>query len=292
MPEFPTVTLLESFERTEAPLSNGGKWTILPLTGVTTIGECEGSRYGWVASATHSGAYWNGASIPEPALEISIEAENATNDWVALWLCFDPEHKNGYRIRQKCIGSEKYEIFLEKCVEGTFSTLATYNVEGIKAAKKVLLGGSVSKGKVAVWFHKFAGEWEVLGEVADSTYTTGKVGIEGEGAKKFGGTKMDAGEQKEESAPTIENPGNQTSHVGTPTSLSVTAVGAEEFKATGLPAGLAINEATGKVTGTPTTIEEPTVTVTVKNTHGENHVEFKWKIEASEAIPNRSAMML
>lgn len=66
---------------------------------------------------------------------------------------------------------------------------------------------------------------------------------------------------------TVGNPGNKTSPVGTAiTAFTVTASGGTSpysFSATGLPAGVSINAATGQVSGTPSVSGTYVVTVTV-----------------------------
>src|SRR5450755_3819108 len=57
---------------------------------------------------------------------------------------------------------------------------------------------------------------------------------------------------------TVTSPGNQTSPAGSPVSLQIHASDSQSgqtltYSATGLPAGLSINSATGLITGTPTT---------------------------------------
>ncbi|WP_241845616.1 M4 family metallopeptidase [Streptomyces sp. CB02261] len=81
---------------------------------------------------------------------------------------------------------------------------------------------------------------------------------------------------------TLTNPGNQVTQTGTAVSLQVQAVtgntGASlTYTATGLPAGLTLNASTGKITGTPTTVGDHTVTLTVKDSTGAlDIVTFSW----------------
>lgn len=70
---------------------------------------------------------------------------------------------------------------------------------------------------------------------------------------------------------TVTNPGSRTATVGTPLSLQIQATDSAagqtlSYTATGLPAGLTINAATGLISGTPTTVQTVNVTVTVKDT--------------------------
>jgi Putative Ig domain len=80
---------------------------------------------------------------------------------------------------------------------------------------------------------------------------------------------------------TVNNPGNQTSTVGTPVSLTVTAsggTGSFSWSATGLPAGLSINSGTGVISGTPTTAGTSTVTVTATSGTQSGSATFTWTV--------------
>lgn len=83
---------------------------------------------------------------------------------------------------------------------------------------------------------------------------------------------------------TVSNPGPQTSTVGTPASLQITATDSSPgqtltYTATGLPAGLSINSATGLISGTPTTAGTSSVTVTAADTTGASgSTTFSWTV--------------
>jgi hypothetical protein len=86
---------------------------------------------------------------------------------------------------------------------------------------------------------------------------------------------------------TVNNPGNQTSIVGTAASAQITAsdTGSGQtltYSATGLPAGLSINGATGLISGTPTATGTSTVAVTAKDTTGvTGSTSFTWTVNSS-----------
>ncbi|GAA4989869.1 putative Ig domain-containing protein [Kitasatospora paranensis] len=81
---------------------------------------------------------------------------------------------------------------------------------------------------------------------------------------------------------TVTNPGSQSGTVGTAVSLQISASDSASgqtltYSATGLPAGLSINSATGLVSGTPTTAGTSTVTVTAKDTtNATGSTSFSW----------------
>jgi hypothetical protein len=83
---------------------------------------------------------------------------------------------------------------------------------------------------------------------------------------------------------TVANPGNQSSTVGTAASLQTQATDSASgqtltYSATGLPAGLSINSASGLISGTPTAAGTSTVTVTARDTTGASgSTSFGWTV--------------
>ncbi|TDP97524.1 putative Ig domain-containing protein [Labedaea rhizosphaerae] len=83
---------------------------------------------------------------------------------------------------------------------------------------------------------------------------------------------------------TVTNPGNQTATVGTAVSLQMQATDSQSgqtltYSATGLPAGLSINASTGLISGTPTTAQSTTTTVTARDTTGATGTtSFGWTV--------------
>jgi Putative Ig domain len=86
---------------------------------------------------------------------------------------------------------------------------------------------------------------------------------------------------------TVNNPGSQTSTVGTAASLQLTASDSATgqtltYAATGLPAGLTINATTGLISGTPTTAATTTVTATATDTTGAaGTATFTWTVNGT-----------
>ncbi|MEV6600040.1 putative Ig domain-containing protein [Actinoplanes sp. NPDC051346] len=80
----------------------------------------------------------------------------------------------------------------------------------------------------------------------------------------------------------VNAPDTQTDPVGNTASVAITATGGTApyaWTASGLPAGLSIDPATGTVTGTPTTVATSTVTVTATDSGRRTHAAtFTWKI--------------
>jgi subtilase family serine protease len=87
----------------------------------------------------------------------------------------------------------------------------------------------------------------------------------------------------------VTSPGNQSTFAGTPVSLAVHGAdsggAALNYTATGLPAGLAINAATGVISGTPTTPQTATVTVGAGDQFtNAGATSFTWAIAARPVI--------
>lgn len=85
--------------------------------------------------------------------------------------------------------------------------------------------------------------------------------------------------------PSLTNPGDQINGVGVPLTLSLSASDPDgnglSYSATGLPAGLTINSASGVIAGTPTTAGNSTVTVTVSDGQGGSASQsFTWTLTA------------
>jgi beta-galactosidase len=85
---------------------------------------------------------------------------------------------------------------------------------------------------------------------------------------------------------TVTNPGSQTATVGTAASLQVVASDSASgqtltYTASGLPAGLSINSATGLISGTLTTAGTSSVTVTATDATGaEGTATFSWTVSS------------
>jgi hypothetical protein len=83
---------------------------------------------------------------------------------------------------------------------------------------------------------------------------------------------------------TVNNPGSQTSTVGTAVSLQIRASDSASgqtltYSASGLPAGLSINSSTGLISGTPTTAGTYSATVTATDTTAASgRASFTWTV--------------
>lgn len=80
----------------------------------------------------------------------------------------------------------------------------------------------------------------------------------------------------------VNNPGNQSTRRNVATSLQMSASGGTApytWSATGLPAGLSINSSTGLISGTPTTVNTYSVTVTARDSASKTgSTSFSWTV--------------
>ena len=90
---------------------------------------------------------------------------------------------------------------------------------------------------------------------------------------------------------TVNNPGSQSSTIGTAVSLTISGSDSAgkslTYSATGLPAGLAISSA-GVISGTPTTAGTSTVTVTATSGTATGSTSFSWTVPRPAAAPRPS----
>jgi Ca2+-binding RTX toxin-like protein len=106
----------------------------------------------------------------------------------------------------------------------------------------------------------------------------------------IGAFESDAASPQSNLPPVVTNPGDQTSAVGTIVNLPISASDPNgntlSYSATGLPAGLSINAATGVVTGTLSTAGTSNVTVTVSDGQGSTaSTGFIWMVTSAGTGP-------
>jgi hypothetical protein len=192
--EIADVSTLDTFHRTENPLSNEGKWTALnwatasPKTGTTNI------ETGWIGAAgtaNSDGAYWNPAQFTDVASSDSAGgvvarvtmAQVPTNveRWGALWIDMpNPSSaKSGYQLKWFQEAESKLKVEIIKWVAGGATILASKPSMSIPAGTTLAL--SDQNGTVRAWTGTGA-TLSVLLSAADNTYSGGYAGIEASGS--------------------------------------------------------------------------------------------------------------
>ncbi|GAA3826169.1 M4 family metallopeptidase [Streptomyces chiangmaiensis] len=128
----------------------------------------------------------------------------------------------------------------------------------------------------------YAGARTAALNAAAALYGTNSTQYAGVG-NAFAGINVGSHITPPSSGVTVTNPGSQSSTVGTPVSLQISASstngGSLTYAATGLPTGLSINSSTGVVSGTPTTAGTYSTTVTATDSTGANGTaSFTWTV--------------
>ncbi len=156
------------------------------------------------------------------------------------------------------------------------SDTATNNISGTSMASPHVAGGA------ALWLATHPTDspdavWAGL----NAASTPNKITSPGTGSPNkllhtlFGGSQP--------GNPSVTNPGTQTSTVGSPASLQLSASGGTapySWSVSGLPAGLSAS-ASGAITGTPTAAGTSTVTATVTDSAGKTGTAtFSWVVNA------------
>ncbi len=184
----PALAALDPLNRTETPLSNGGKWLALQwATGTNNTGKDTTSGWGPYANpTTMNGAYWKSATYSDAsagdAVALTMQtAPGTVGHQVGIWLNM-PEPgvaKSGYQLRWEAQATANvYTLKLSKWVAGTETVLASNGSFTIAPGTTMAL--SDTGGKVAAWSGTGSSLSFAL-SASDSTYASGYAGLSGTG---------------------------------------------------------------------------------------------------------------
>ncbi|HEY6533380.1 MAG TPA: PQQ-dependent sugar dehydrogenase [Acidimicrobiales bacterium] len=164
-------------------------------------------------------------------------------------------------------GAASAQATLTNVPSGTYQvSLYTWEDDSSETFNVSLNGASVATNVVS----GSPGTWKVLGPYnVNATTGTLAVTTSGGAANLSGIVVRTATGGPTNQPPVVTSPGNRSSVQGS--AIAPLAIAASDpdagqtlaFAASGLPAGLALNAATGVITGTPTTVASSSVTVTV-----------------------------
>lgn len=235
VPTFPeALSVSDTFLRTESPLSNGAKWTL--ITGDANTGTTNATN-GWEASAfgTLSGARWNVAEQTNPATTMTLHTGTpAAERWFAVWACLKAAEKSGYSVRMTETSANVYTCTIERWAAGVATTIKT--ITGVSFTTGNTIGIGVRSGKVSAW-KLVSGTWSQIGEEADATYTKGYSGIEGSGSNPFY-TNFSFGEMTAATAGTPFSAGSPpVSNTATVTTAASLLISSANLNAKGVPVG-------------------------------------------------------
>src|ERR1044072_7707723 len=182
--EVAALGTLDPLNRTENPLSNGGKWSKLNWAQDTGLDTASG--WGPLTFPALSGAYWKPHTFKDStgnAASVTLQnAPGVSERYLALWLNMpDPgSAKTRYQLHWMVnTDTSTYTVRLSKWVSGTKTVLASNASVSIPIGTTRAL--SDTGGTVAAWRTE-GGILTSLLSASDTTYSSGYAGIEGAGS--------------------------------------------------------------------------------------------------------------
>jgi beta-mannanase len=182
------VPVVDALNRSEATLSNGGKWSALQWsTGSVKTGTDYGTN-GWGPSSFDAfpkiaGAYW--ATSPGSGAVAAGVTQNVSPElaerYASIWLDMpNPgSAKSGYQLRWTLVsGLNTYSVKLLKWTSGSEKELASNASVSIPSGTRLMI--SDNGGTVTAWTGSGSTVSSLL-TASDSTYSGGYAGIEASG---------------------------------------------------------------------------------------------------------------
>jgi RHS repeat-associated protein len=185
--EINVLPTLDALNRTESPLSNGGKWSALAWdTSKTGNNTGRDTTEGWSpydGAPVINGAYWNPSAFndkPGSAAEITQQAPGAA---AALWLDMpNPGSvQSGYQVywEKNPNPATTYTVSLVRWSSGSQKTLATNTSVTVVSGTTFAIADT--GGKVTVWQGTNGSVASSILSANDSTYSSGYAGMEARG---------------------------------------------------------------------------------------------------------------
>ncbi|HZE06435.1 MAG TPA: hypothetical protein VE127_14495, partial [Solirubrobacteraceae bacterium] len=188
--EINSLPVLDALNRSESPLSNGGKWSALNWA-TNSSGHATGqdTAAGWgpydAFFSGSNGAYWNPSTFSDAsgsAAAITMQAyPEIAERYISLWLDMPSpgSARSGYELRWTLNSNlTTYAVKLSKWSSGTQTVLAS-NAE-VSIPNGTTMAISDTGGTLTAWKGSGGTLTSVL-SVGDSTYSSGYAGIEGAG---------------------------------------------------------------------------------------------------------------
>jgi hypothetical protein len=188
--EVNVLPTLDALNRSESPLSNGGKWGALSWdTSASGHNTGQDTASGWGpydAFSTVNGAYWTPATFNDvsgDAVSVTMNTSPGNVErYVSLWLDMPSpaSAKTGYQLRWTMtnVASNTYSVTLSKWSAATQTVLASN--ASVTIAPGATLAISDSGATVSAW-QSSGGAFSSLLSVTDSTFSGGYAGTEGSG---------------------------------------------------------------------------------------------------------------
>jgi hypothetical protein len=185
-----SLPVLDALNRSESPLSNGGKWSALNWA-TNSSGHATGqdTTAGWgpydAFVSGSNGAYWNPSTFSDAsgsAAAITMQAyPEIAERFVSIWLDMPSpgSARSGYELRWTLNSNlTTYTVKLSKWSSGTQTVLASNSEVSIPNGTTMAI--SDTGGTVTAWKGSGGTLTSVL-SATDSTYSSGYAGIEAAG---------------------------------------------------------------------------------------------------------------
>ena len=193
-----SLPVLDTLERTEENLSNGGQWLPLKWDSETSTHKTgHDSTVGWAPTDAYpavNGAYWNtdqyGSTKDQQTVAIGMQRQPAvTNHYLSLWMDMpNPgQVKSGYELKwlQETFEGSTFTVTLSKWAAGKQTVLKSMSSVTIPA--HTMLGLTDEGGQLSVWMeiNGFESKISKIFTANDFTYQSGFIGIEGAGGNSL-----------------------------------------------------------------------------------------------------------
>ena len=184
---WPTTSVLDALNRTENPLSNGGKWSQPLDPGGAATMQDDGTTATSVSGASnnYSSAYWNVQTFTDSEVYATV-ATPSGNDWYLMARVTNPGNTSTYSGYYVYFQNTTVEIY--RVDNNGVTSLNTGTITTLNGQSNVQLGFSV----VGTTLTAYINGTSVL-TTTDSTYSSGYIGMEldqptaGVGFYNFGG---------------------------------------------------------------------------------------------------------
>jgi len=176
------LALLDEGTNAEATHYETGNWTKMTWASKGLTASAAGASF--QSFGPISGSYWSAASFSHGGMTAKYVSGGLVSErWAALWACLNPALHSGYRCQFLDQATENHWIVhIFKVVEGTPTELVA-SAEQTETLVGAEIGFVVSAaGTLEAWWKPAAGAWTKLISVADATFNSGNVGLEGTGS--------------------------------------------------------------------------------------------------------------
>lgn len=177
------LPLLDAGTNAEATHYETGNWS--KMSWCTASMRAAAAGFHPESFSTTTGSYWSATSFTGGAATYKYVSGSAIGQrYIAIWLCLDAAAHNGYRIKfieePEEVSTLKFKAIIYR-VTGGVETVLVESAE-VETLVGKHFGAWNNNGVIEAWTQPEAGGWSLLTSHADSTYTSGFIGIDGSGS--------------------------------------------------------------------------------------------------------------